>query len=274
MVAIGNNLLAIILAGILIGLQTGNVLGQNCSCAADLCCSRWGYCGTGDDYCGRGCQKGPCNPLPSTNNVSVANIVTPEFFNHITDQATGDCPGKNFYSRSVFLQALNSYPQFGRVGSLNDSKREIAAFFGHVTLETSHFCYIEEINGSSRDYCDKNNTQYPCVPGKGYYGRGPIQLSWNYNYGLAGETIGFDGLNAPETVATDPLVSFKTAIWYWMNYCHSIITSGQGFGSTIRAINGALECNGRNPNGVSKRVQYYTEYCNRLGVEPGGNLTC
>lgn len=137
MVAIGNNLLAIILAGILIGLQTGNVLGQNCSCAADLCCSRWGYCGTGDDYCGRGCQKGPCNPLPSTNNVSVANIVTPEFFNHITDQATGDCPGKNFYSRSAFLQALNSYPQFGRVGSLNDSKREIAAFFGHVTLETS-----------------------------------------------------------------------------------------------------------------------------------------
>lgn len=136
------------------------------------------------------------------------------------------------------------------------------------------FCYIEEINGSSRDYCDKNNTQYPCVPGKGYYGRGPIQLSWNYNYGFAGETIGFDGLNAPETVATDPLVSFKTAIWYWMNYCHSIITSGQGFGSTIRAINGALECNGRNPNGVNKRVQYYTEYCNRLGVEPGGNLTC
>lgn len=136
MVPISKNLLAIILAGILAGLRPSAVLGQNCSCAADLCCSRWGFCGIGDDYCGAGCRQGPCNPPPNTNNVSVAKIVTPEFFDHIIDQAAGDCPGKNFYSRSVFLEALKSYPRFGRVGSLNDSKREIAAFFGHVTLET------------------------------------------------------------------------------------------------------------------------------------------
>ncbi|MFQ6652867.1 hypothetical protein Gotur_024541, partial [Gossypium turneri] len=71
------------------------------------------------------------------------------------------------------------------------------------------FCYIEEINGASRDYCDQNNDRYPCNPNKGYYGRGPIQLSWNFNYGPAGENIGFDGLNSPETVATDPVISFN-----------------------------------------------------------------
>ncbi|MBA0684892.1 hypothetical protein Goari_026442, partial [Gossypium aridum] len=102
------------------------------------------------------------------------------------------------------------------------------------------FCYIEEINGASRDYCDETNTQYPCNPNKGYYGRGPIQLSWNFNYGPAGESIDFDGLNSPETVATDPVISFKTAVWYWVNSVQPVIS--QGFGATIRAINGALEC--------------------------------
>ena len=134
------------------------------------------------------------------------------------------------------------------------------------------FCYIEEINGATRDYCDETNTQYPCNPDKGYYGRGPIQLSWNFNYGPAGQSIGFDGLNSPETVATDPVISFKTALWYWVNSVQPVI--GQGFGATIHAINGAIECNGGNPATVQARINYYTEYCNQLGVDPGPNLTC
>ncbi|XP_019054622.1 PREDICTED: endochitinase EP3-like [Nelumbo nucifera] len=266
--------LTALVAGILAGLLPESVQGQNCGCAADLCCSQWGYCGTGEDYCGAGCQQGPCNDPASTNDVVVADIVTPEFFNGIINQAEDSCVGKKFYTRNAFLEALNSYSRFGKVGTADDSKREIAAFFAHVTHETGHFCYIEEIDGPSKDYCDETNTEYPCVAGKGYYGRGPIQLSWNFNYGPAGNSIGFDGLNAPETVANDVVVSFKTALWYWMNNCHSLITSGQGFGPTIRAINGALECDGRNPATVQSRVRYYTEYCGQLGVSPGDNLTC
>ncbi|KAL0413873.1 UNVERIFIED_CONTAM: Chitinase 6 [Sesamum radiatum] len=106
-------------------------------------------------------------------------------------------------------------------------------------------CYIEEIDGPSKDYCDESNTQYPCAANKGYYGRGPIQLSWNFNYGPAGNSIGFDGLNNPEIVATDRDISFRTTVWYWMNNCHDPIVFGQGFGATIRAINGPLECDGR-----------------------------
>jgi hypothetical protein len=33
------------------------------------------------------------------------------------------------------------------------------------------------------DYRDENNTIYPPTDGQRYYGRGPLQLSWNYNLG-------------------------------------------------------------------------------------------
>ncbi|PHT50552.1 Chitinase 5 [Capsicum baccatum] len=252
------------------------ILAQNCGCAANLCCSKWGYCGEGKDYCGEGCQGGPCfSTTPSGNNGgSVSDIVSDAFFNGIADQAASNCEGKGFYSRDKFFEALKSYPNFGTVGSNDDSKREIAAFFAHVTHETGHMCYINEINGPSGDYCDEENKEYPCVSGKNYYGRGPIQLSWNFNYGPAGKSIGFDGLNDPDIVARDAVISFKTALWYWMNNCHSLITSGQGFGPTIRAINGRIECDGGNPQTVARRVEYYTQYCQQLGVDAGDNLTC
>ncbi|XP_031124075.1 endochitinase EP3-like [Ipomoea triloba] len=205
---------------------------------------------------------------------SVSDIVSDAFFNGIADQADSRCEGKGFYTRTSFLDAVNSYPQFGTVGSADDSKREIAAFFAHVTYETGNMCYINEIDGASRVFCDPSNKQYPCAPGKKYYGRGPFQLSWNFNYGPAGQSIGFDGLNNPDIVATDPVISFKTALWFWMNNCHSLVTSGQGFGATIRAISGQLECDGANPVTVRKRVEYYTQYCQQLGVHPGDNLTC
>ncbi|CAI9108587.1 OLC1v1008231C1 [Oldenlandia corymbosa var. corymbosa] len=251
------------------------ISGQNCGCKG-LCCSKWGYCGTGNDYCGSGCREGPCYSSGGGGGGGggVAGIVSDAFFNGIANQAGSGCAGKRFYTRSAFLNAVKSYPGFGTTGSVDVAKREIAAFFAHVTHETGHFCYIEEINGASRNYCDRSNTQYPCVPGKGYYGRGPLQISWNYNYGAAGKSIGFNGLNNPEIVAQNNVISFKTGLWFWMNNCHSKITSGLGFGATIKAINGNLECNGANPATVSARVGYYVAYCRQLGVDPGPNLRC
>ncbi|KAJ9701660.1 hypothetical protein PVL29_006854 [Vitis rotundifolia] len=257
-------LVAVLIVGVLAGALPGPVLAQNCGCDAGLCCSQHGYCGTGDDYCGYGCEAGPCYSPPS----GVADVVTEEFFNGILNHADASCAGKNFYTRRAFLDAVSSYPQFGQDGSKDDSKREIAAFFAHVTHETEHFCYIEEVNGASRDYCDASSTKYPCVSGKDYYGRGPIQISWNYNYGEAGERIGFDGLNNPEIVANDSVVSFKTAIWFWMNNVRSII--GQGFGATIKPIN-VLECYGGNNAAAKARVSFYQEYCNQLGVSTSDN---
>ncbi|WOL12623.1 hypothetical protein Cni_G21390 [Canna indica] len=264
----------LLLAGLLFAGITA-AAAQNCGCSPDLCCSKWGFCGLGDDYCGEGCQSGPCySSNPPATGGSVAGTVTQSFFDGIIGQADGSCAGKSFYSHDAFLTAAGSYSDFGSGGSADDSKREIAAFFAHVTHETGHFCYIEEINGASHDYCDETVTAWPCVPGKDYFGRGPLQLTWNFNYGPAGRDIGFDGLGAPETVANDVVISFKTALWFWMTNCHSLMTSGQGFGATIRAINGALECDGKNPGTVNARVGYYREYCRQFGVDPGNNLTC
>jgi hypothetical protein len=51
----------------------------------------------------------------------------------------------------------------------------------------------------------------------------------SYNYGPAGQAVGFDGLNNPEIVATDPVIAFKTALWFWMTpqspkpSCHDVM---------------------------------------------------
>jgi len=204
----------------------------------------------------------------------VKDIATEDFFNGILSGAADSCVGKKFYTYSDFITAASSFSGFGTTGTSDDNKREIAAFFGNIVHETIGLCYIEEIQKA--DYCDSNNTQYPCAAGKRYYGRGPIQLSWNFNYGPAGEYLGEDLLNYPEIVAQKALISWKTALWYWNVHsdCHSAITSGKGFGATIQAINGALECNGGNTDEVNDRVNYYTKYCSEFGVDPGSNVTC
>ncbi|WCJ41264.1 Chitinase family protein [Euphorbia peplus] len=272
-----NLLLSSFILSVSIIFISQNVLAQNCGCAPNLCCSKYGYCGLSPEYCGEGCQGGPCTggstpvtPTPSGgSDVAVADIVTADFFNSIVNEAGGgDCDGKSFYTRDAFLNALNSYDQFGKMGSADDSKREIAAFFAHVTHETGHFCHIEETDGASQDYCD---TRYPCEPGKLYFGRGPLQLTWNYNYIAAGQAITFDGLKTPETVASDAVLSFKTALWFWMTYVRPVVS--QGFGATIRAIN-SIECNNGRPDAVQSRIAFYNNYCNRFGVAPLENVGC
>jgi chitinase len=269
-----NLLLTLLGTGILAAIfLSETAAGQNCGCDAGYCCSRFGFCGQDNDYCGTGCQSGPC---ADSNGVSVSDIVTQSFFDGIINQAPANCVGKSFFTRAAFLNALSLFSAFGTVGTTDVSKQEIAAFFAHATHETGFFCNIEENGGASTNdaYCNATYTEYPCAANKKYYGRGPLQLSWNYNYGPAGSFIGIDGLNNPETVATDAVVSFKAALWFWMRNVHPIVTSGQGFGATIQAINGFVECGGKEPDKVANRVQYYTNYCNQLGVAPGDNLSC
>ncbi|KAI3866151.1 hypothetical protein MKX03_008755 [Papaver bracteatum] len=267
-----NMLKLVAIVGILSAFLSDSVVGQNCGCKPGLCCSQWGYCGTGKPYCGAGCQQGPCTKTPpvSTGGPSVDSIVTPAFFNRIIAQAGTGCEGKTFYKRSTFLAAAKANPKFGHAGTVTKSKREIAAFFAHVTHETGHFCYVREIARGT--YC-QSSTKYPCAPGKKYYGRGPIQITWNYNYGACGKAIGENLLKNPDLVATSSTIAFKTAFWFWMNNVHSVITSGGGFGRTIRRINGG-ECGGGNRPAVNARVKYYKAYCKQIGVTPGPNLYC
>ncbi|KAA0869750.1 chitinase, partial [Enterobacter hormaechei] len=141
-------------------------------------------------------------------------------------------------------------------------------------------------------YCS-SSSEFPCASGRQYYGRGPIQLTWNYNYGQCGRALGVDLLNNPDLVATDAVVSFKSALWFWMTpqspkpSCHDVITgqwkpsSGDsaagrlpGYGTVTNIINGGLEC-GRGQDGrVQDRIGFYKRYCDLLGVGYGDNLDC
>lgn len=260
----------------LIVLQLGVGFTQNCGCASNLCCSRYGYCGSTSAYCGDGCQSGPCTNRggsPSTGGGNVGSIISKAFFDGLLSGASNGCRGKTFYTYEAFVKAANAYSGFGTSGSTDVRKRELAAFFANVMHETGGLCYINEI--SPRIIYCQSSAQWPCASGKSYFGRGPLQLSWNYNYGAAGKNIGFDGINNPETVGQDATISFKTAVWFWMlnSNCHQAITSGKGFGGTIRAINGG-ECNGGNRNQVNSRVNYYKKFCGQLGVDPGTNVSC
>src|SRR4029079_20328 len=120
-----------------------------------------------------------------------------------------------------------------------------------------------------------------CAPGKWYYGRGPIQLSWNGNYCAAGNALGVDLKNNPDLVAQNATISWRTGFWFWMTQtgagtmtAHNAIANGAGFGETIRPINGALECNGRNPAQVQSRVNAYLNFTSKLGVSAATNTGC
>lgn len=129
-------ILSMVLLAFLAALSPEPAAAQNCGCSENECCSRWGYCGTGLSYCGdEKCQQGPCwTPL----GIDVANIATQQFFDGIKSAAPPGCPGNGFYTWGVFLDAArSSFPNFGRLwASEEDARREIAAFFAHVTHET------------------------------------------------------------------------------------------------------------------------------------------
>jgi hypothetical protein len=195
-------------------------------------------------------------------------------------------PKRNaFYTYDGFAQAAAAFPGFCGSGTPEDRKRDAAALFAHTIQETgadvndptTGLWHITEI--AQGQYCQSTNTQYPCAAGQSYFGRGPLQITWNYNYGQAGEALGLPLLANPSLVSSDPAIAFKAAIWFWMSRQplespHSAIVTGQGFAKTIEMVNGALECNGQQPQKTANRVKAFQHFCSLLGVDPGTNLDC
>ncbi|XP_059623390.1 endochitinase-like [Cornus florida] len=236
---------------------------------------------------------------------NVGSLVSKALFDQMLKHRNdANCPGKGFYTYEAFIAAANSFGGFGTTGDTPTRKREIAAFLAQTSHETTGgwasapdgpyawgYCFVRE-QGNPPDYCVANN-QWPCAPGKKYFGRGPIQISYNYNYGPAGKAIGSDLLNNPDLVATNPTISFKTALWFWMTpqspkpSCHNVITgkwtpsaadnaAGRvpGYGVITNIINGGIEC-GKGANAqVQDRIGFYKRYCDILGVGYGNNLDC
>jgi basic endochitinase B len=88
----------------------------------------------------------------------------------------------------------------------------------------------------------------------------------------------------PNRVATDPVVAFKTAIWFWMTVqsCkpspHAVIMGHRTLSAADRAaghspvgyiINSGVECSMGPKNSGANHIGFYKRYCNMLngGVE-------
>ncbi|SFI39246.1 Predicted chitinase [Streptosporangium canum] len=222
-------------------------------------------------------DQGTCGgTTPTTPPNPGAFVVSEAQFNQMF-------PSRNsFYTYNGLVAALSAYPAFARTGSDTVRRQEAAAFLANVNHETGGLVHIVEQNTANYPhYCDAGQP-YGCPAGQAaYYGRGPIQLSWNFNYKAAGDALGINLLNNPNLVQTDPAVAWKTGVWYWMSQngpgtmtAHNAMVNGYGFGETIRSINGSLECGGRNPAQVQSRVNAYQRFVQILGTTPGGNLSC
>jgi basic endochitinase B len=188
------------------------------------------------------------------------------------------------------------YGTFCTERDMQTNKKELAAFFAQISHETRHgqdgqyndgLMFTHELNTSLTYVSD--NDEYPAVKGKKYYGRGPMQLSYNGNYGYASDCIFGDKkllLNNPDLVQTDPVVAFKTAIYFWMTpqtpkpSAHDVMTGKwqptaadkakgrtPGFGMTTNIINGEVECNkGDNMQSMNDRIGFYKHFLKALGV--------
>ncbi|XP_062086748.1 probable inactive chitinase-like protein LaCIC [Humulus lupulus] len=277
------------------GRQAGGAL-----CPGGLCCSQFGWCGNTDEYCKDGCQS-QCKPSAGDLGGIISRATFDDMLKHRND---GACPARNFYTYDAFISAAKAFPGFGTTGDDATKKREIAAFLAQTSHETTGgwptapdgpyswgYCFVRERDPPS-NYCEPRPS-YPCASGRQYYGRGPMQLSWNYNYGQCGQAIGVDLLNSPDLVSTDPVISFKAAIWFWMTpqspkpSCHDVITgrwnpSGAdqsagrvpGYGVTTNIINGGLEC-GQGWNAkVEDRIGFFKRYCDIFRIGYGNNLDC
>jgi basic endochitinase B len=197
------------------------------------------------------------------------------------------------------------YSDFCSSTDIATDKKELAAFFAQIAHETRHgqdgqyndgLMFTHE-NDTTNAYL-ADNDDYPPVKGQKYYGRGPMQLSYNGNYGYASMCIFGDKnilLKDPNLVQHDPVVAFETAIYFWMTpqthkpSAHDAMTGKwqptatdkaanriSGFGETINIINGPIECGkGDNMAAMNDRIGFYKHFLQMLGAsDPNCVCSC
>ena len=140
--------------------------------------------------------------------------------------------------------------------------------------------------------CDPGTWQaeaWPCPADTKYFGRGPKQLSYNYNYGPFSYIIYGDVnplLQNPAQV-TEGWLAFASAVYFFMQprppkpsmfeliYGYwsppdgsSDTDPGSDFGTSIMIINGGIECGGSEATAqAANRVKYYAGFMDYFGLQ-------
>ena len=256
----------------------------------------------------------------------LSQIFPEETFNEFFPETVTDKWGNNLHPRNpVFtyeslMKAAAVYPIFCNEGTEEQKKQELCAFLANCAHETTggwstapggpyawglHFvrevgCYDKDNpnGGVCTAYATRDGElakKYPPQPGRTYYGRGALQLSWNYNYGYCSDQLGYGDLllREPDRVAEDGHWAFLTAIWFWMTpqapkpSCHDIM-SGKwvpnsadsianrypGFGMTINVINGGIECGYGSNAQMDNRIGYYKHFLNIMKLDTTDCMNC
>ncbi|MCX6205721.1 MAG: chitinase [Bacteroidetes bacterium] len=227
------------------------------------------------------------------------------------DTSFNGIPKNDFYSFDAFVAAAKQFPLF--LGDGNDSiqRRELAAFLANMAHETNggwdnapggvylwglYFIQEKGYPNDHFNYSDTSKKKWLPVTGKSYHGRGPMQLSWNYNYGQFSEAYFGNKqilLDNPDLLLKDSVLCFASAIWFWVRdqypkpSCHDLMAGqweptakdiaggrGLGFGTVVNVINGGLECGENHSERTKYRYGFYQYFCDFLHIDKGPNAEC
>lgn len=189
-----------------------------------------------------------------------ANVSKDEFKNAVTACYSGAANVDTKYDG--FSKGLSK--------SKISSKREAAMFLAQILHESGGLQYTAEIKCKTSG-CPGD---YPLTgigkPGKTYYGRGYIQLTWDYNYSKASKALYSDSrlVDNPDQVASNDECAWGVSFWFWDTNVHTAPGVQQGkFGAATNAINGPLECKQKsNPTAVQKRNANYAKCLKAFGI--------
>lgn len=164
-------------------------------------------------------------------------------------QGSGQAP-----TYEQFVEAVNAYSLTSAGGTPPKPSQEIynayvknvaskmppkeqAMFLANSIWETGGLQYMKELACSSGS----------CTYGK-YYGRGFMQLTWDYNYKAASTALyNDDRLVTNPDLAAEPDGAWATATWFWTSQVRPALQSSNAIdnyqlGYAVKKINGALEC--------------------------------
>ncbi|OQX29806.1 MAG: hypothetical protein B0D92_01775 [Spirochaeta sp. LUC14_002_19_P3] len=189
-----------------------------------------------------------------TGTAPIENLMTKDDFDALfppSIRETFHDPDLDYYTWDNLVEASRYFPLFLGEGTNEDKYRELAAFFGNKSHETGDgwaalgtarwtygLVWIVELAALSsagiatrpsdkedlyKPYLDTytlaGHADYPPVAGKSYHGRGPVQLSWNYNYGMMSEVLFGNKdilLENPNLIARNGFLGWASALWFWM----------------------------------------------------------